>query len=416
MSKDKIGQIRFLPIILGTDANAYGMARAIHQEYGISSICLGKAPLSFTSNSRIVTRILDERMGEDEVLIAHLEKLAAAYPKLPKIIIPCGDGYSAQLSRNREYLAEKFLFNIVPESLQQRLEDKIAFYRTCEEYGLPYPATTVITQADVAGGSVHVPFDYPIALKANDSIEYVGLHFEGKKKAYIISDQDELDRVLSSVYAAGYTGVMVAQDFIPGDCSEMVVLNAYVGRDHKVRMMAMGQCVLDAVLPAEIGNYHALYTADGSAIYQRYRAFLEAVGYSGFANFDLKRDPRDGEYKVFEINLRQGRSSFHMELGECHYLKFLIEDLLKDSAVENTASAGKEPYFHTTEGKLWLYVDPWVVRKYVPKSIKHKALQALARGHGYTWWYSKDRSFRRWVWHMRMRISSIKSYMKYASK
>ena len=49
---------KFLPVILGTDANAYGIAKSFHKEYGITSLSLGKAPLLETKKSNIV-KVID---------------------------------------------------------------------------------------------------------------------------------------------------------------------------------------------------------------------------------------------------------------------------------------------------------------------------------------------------------------------
>lgn len=411
VTMDTLNTPEFLPIILGTDSNAYGVARSIHENYGISSVCLGKAPLNFTSDSRILSRSIDPNLATDEVFLTRLDELATRFPDLPKIIIPCGDAYAEQLSRNRETLtARGFLFNIITQDLQKRLEDKISFYQICEEYGLPYPETKVISPEQAASGSVQLPFQYPVALKASDSIEYLELSFPGKKKAYTIQDESELNLVLKQIYHSGYTGSMVAQDFIPGGPENMAVLNAYVNRQGKVRMMCFGQCVLDAVLPAEIGNYHALYSDDGSEIYPVYLDFLEKIGYRGFANFDLKRDPRDGIYKVFEINLRQGRSSYYTSLGGCEFITYLINDLL------DLDDPAKPAHLHRQRGKMWLYVDPCLVRWYAPPAIRKRALDVMHSGWSFTQWYPQDRSVKRWLRYWRSRLSSIKSYLKYASR
>ena len=45
---------KFLPIILGTDANAYGLARSFNDKYNIKSLAIGSFPLRETRNSKIM--------------------------------------------------------------------------------------------------------------------------------------------------------------------------------------------------------------------------------------------------------------------------------------------------------------------------------------------------------------------------
>ena len=50
-----MGQLDFLPVLLGSDVNVYGMARSFHEAYGVKSVAVGKGRLNATSNSAIVT-------------------------------------------------------------------------------------------------------------------------------------------------------------------------------------------------------------------------------------------------------------------------------------------------------------------------------------------------------------------------
>ena len=70
----------FIPIIIGTDMNAYNMAISFHVEYGINPILVGKEPLSFTSLSSIIKTIeLNPKLPEKQVFVSFLKKVAAKY-------------------------------------------------------------------------------------------------------------------------------------------------------------------------------------------------------------------------------------------------------------------------------------------------------------------------------------------------
>ena len=118
---------------------------------------------------------------------------------------------------------------------------------------------------------------------------------------------------------------MIVQDFIPGDDSNMRVLNAYVDENHEVRVMGLGHPLLEDPTPGAVGNYVVIIPDENDQIYQMIRKFLKEIEYVGFANFDLKYDARDGQYKLFEINLRQGRSSFFITLSGLNLAKFITE-------------------------------------------------------------------------------------------
>src|SRR5699024_12309535 len=96
----------------------------------------------------------------------------------------------------------------------------------------------------------------------------------------------------------------------------MWTLNAYVDKNHQVKMMCLGHPLLEDPTPQSIGNYMAILPEYNEKLYEEVQQFLEKLNYTGMANFDIKYDPRDGEFKFFEINLRQGRSSFYVRSEE----------------------------------------------------------------------------------------------------
>ena len=52
-----------------------------------------------------------------------------------------------------------------------------------------------------------------------------------------------------------------------------------------------------------------------------------------FSNFDIKYDERDNTYKVFEINLRQGRSNFYVTGAGYNLAKYITEDYIYNNEI-----------------------------------------------------------------------------------
>ena len=58
----------FLPVLLGSDANVYGMARSFYMEYGVTSLAIGKGRRAPTANSKLVQMAVGEPgLENDEV-------------------------------------------------------------------------------------------------------------------------------------------------------------------------------------------------------------------------------------------------------------------------------------------------------------------------------------------------------------
>lgn len=396
---------KFLPVILGTDINAYGVARSFHEQYNIKSLALGCVPLSFTADSNIVDVITWDGFNTDEIFTEKLKEIAEKYGKddTELILISCSDGYTSLITKNSDFLKDYYKFNYVTSEMQQSLENKKDFYKICEKYDLAYPKTYLVNKAIL--DNYELPFEYPVAAKPNDSIEYLELSFPGKKKAYKANSKEELDKILSDVYKAGYRGEMIIQEYIVGDHSTMGVLNAYVDTKGKVKMMCFGRCLLDECLPESIGNYNALITQDNEELYEMCKEFLEKIDYRGFANFDFKYDIKDGKYKVFEINIRQGRSSYYMTTGGCNFTKYLVDDLIYNK--------DEEIYYNKEEG-LWLYVDPKVLVKYAnPNDEKLYGKFLENKNYRFTQWYDKDKSLKRYLNYWRRRFATRKYYPKF---
>jgi len=215
----------------------------------------------------------------------------------------------------------------IGEELLNRLVLKDSFYDICEQNGVPYPKTYVYDCANPPE-KLELPFDFPVIAKPASSAEYHYAQFPGKKKVFKFDTMEQLEEMLANLRASSYSYKFLIQDFIPGDDTGMRILTAYCDRDSKVRFMSFGQTLLEDKGDMGIGNPVAIINRVDRTVMDHAKRLLEAVGYTGFANFDIKYDPRDGNYYYFEVNTRLGRSNYYVTGSGYNVVEWIVDDLI----------------------------------------------------------------------------------------
>ena len=317
------------PVLLGADLNCYSMARAFYEGYGVHSYAFGRQRLGATHASKYIhfTEVPD--LDNAKVLLQTLANFASRYRKeAPFLLLPTTDDYAYLLIDGQEALSRQFLMS-VPERRFLSYFDKEHFYTACRTYGIPYPETVVLNSPpDIEGAeALGRRLGYPFIIKPSSSRSYWHHPFPGMEKVYLVHNRHAAHCALESIFASGYPHRVLGQRYLAGGDSAATVLTLYLDRSSRVTMRAAGRVLLEEHTPCGKGNYAALITAPIPPIARRLSAFLEAVGYRGFANFDLRTDVQTGKTYVLEMNLRQGRSAHFLTAGGENPAVRLVEDV-----------------------------------------------------------------------------------------
>ena len=395
--------LSFQPLLFGGDINVYSVARAFHEAYGVRSVAFGKYP-SFPCHG---SAILDYRVcpdnESDEAFLRNARAVAEEFADKTVLLLGCGDSYVQLAARHRDHLPENVIAPYISEDLLNSLINKERFYQLCDQHGVDHPATFIYDKS--MGHDFSLPWGPPYIAKPADSVAYWACGDHSLAKVYICQSWEELLESLDHVYAAGYQDHMVLQEFIPGDDSYMRVLTSYSDRNGKVTTMCLGHVLLEEHSPHGIGNHAVILTDCDEELESKFRDLLESLHFTGFSNFDIKYDRRDGKYKAFEINCRQGRSNYYVTGAGCNIAKLLVDDVIE----------GKDlPFVMTQNPSLWRMVPRKVAFKFTPKAY-HGEMQELIRAgkDSHSLVYSGDASLKRRLRILKNHIGNIKRFDQY---
>lgn len=393
--------MKYNVLIIGSDANAYYMARCYHEAYHKKAYVLAKGELPYTKYSNILNIFYDFSIWNEEGFLRAIYKFKEEHNNYKTLLISSNESYARMIAKNKEQLLkDNFIFNYPSLDIIDSLMMKETFYKKYQDSCLNLPETYYFDCSK--DKTINKKMKYPLILKPSNVIMYNHLSFEGKNKIYQIYSKKELDEVIKRIVDAGYTDTLIIQDFIPGDDTYLFDAVAYVSSKHQVKLLSLAKIGLQEHSKNMVGNAAVLingYTEgiDTKEIEEEMKTFLEDIKYQGFCEFDLKYDYRDKKFKVLEINARQGRSSYYITGCGYNLVKVLIEDLIEHKDMK---------YTFLTDRVLLSFVPRGVALKYIKDKEYRQEVIKLWKYRVNPVNYREDRNFMR-------RLYLIKKHFRY---
>lgn len=402
----------FEVVIIGTDINAYYMARCCHEAYGIKPYIIGKEKMNYTALSNISNITYVSNLWDSDIFTTSLKDFALEHQDKKLVLIGTNDFYIRLIAEKQKLLKKYYHFYAVDLKLLNNLLVKDNFYTTFKDSELDMPQTYIhpCNKKKKIAGKVLSKFQYPIVIKPGDGVNYYKHKFEGQAKVYKAVDRKQLLHIIKTIEKSGYDGNLIIQEFIPGDDSMLFDSIFFCGKDKKVKLVSFAQIGLQERTSTGVGNCTLLvngYSEFGNYDDQieKMKKFLEDNNYEGFAEFDLKYDVRDGKYKVFEVNPRQARSSYYLAACGYNLVQYMVDDLINN-----------KPFKYTIirEKMVLTFVPKIVIKKYVENiKLKNEIFSLIKKGKIVDPLnYKGDSNFKRKIWLFLRKINYIKKYRK----
>ena len=175
-----------------------------------------------------------------------------------------------------------------------RLRRKDVLPVVAAEAGVPSPGTVL---ADGDDAVREAGLRAPMVVKAVEGQEFA-LTFG--QKALVAESLEEALAVARVASERGFQTIV--QEIVPDSHERIYSLLAYVARDGRPLVTLVGRKVRQG--PLRFGTSAVFEVDYEPTVLDQGLRLLQAAGYTGIAHVEFAQDPRDGEFRVLEVNTR----------------------------------------------------------------------------------------------------------------
>ncbi|MDQ3859186.1 MAG: hypothetical protein M3327_12220 [Actinomycetota bacterium] len=261
---------------------------------GVRVVAVDHRPSALGLKSRYAERaIAPDPVADEERFVRFLSELGERLDE-PAPIFPTHDEHLNAIARNAEAISDAYRYPFPSWRLLERIQRKREQLEAAESIGIPVPRTRHPATADEARAAGE-ELGYPVFVKPSSPIAFKRRF---RRQAFRCENADELD----AAYGRTAAFEPIVQEALPGGDDELYTLGTYVAPDgtplgvfcgRKLRQTrnGMGTCrVGESVWVDEVVD-------EGLRL-------LRELRFHGISQVEFKRDPRDGRYKLIEVNPR----------------------------------------------------------------------------------------------------------------
>ncbi|WP_018348590.1 hypothetical protein [Longispora albida] len=282
-------------VVLGGDYQGLGIVRSLGR-HGVPVIVADdEHSISVASRyARHAVRVPSLR--DDRGVLAALAGLRARYGLRGWVLYPTREEIVAALARNRAELGGHFRIPAPDWDSVRIAWDKRETYRLAAKLGIPIPQSwypedeAALSHVDGSAG----PYAVKPAIKEH-------FFYETGVKAWRAEGPEELREIYRKA-AAIAPGEVIVQEMIPGGGEQQYAYCAFFRDGEPVASMAARRLRQH---PSDFGRASTFVeSVDPALLEEPSVTFLRAMGYYGLVELEYKLDPRDGEFKLLDVNAR----------------------------------------------------------------------------------------------------------------
>lgn len=318
-------------IVIGGDYQGLGIVRSLGRQ-GVP-VCVIDDEISIARYSRYTTisKLAPSLLNASDTAETLLDA-GRKYALDGWVLYPTRDEQVAALSQYREELARIFRVPTPAWNTVKWLWDKRNTYRMAEKLGIPTPHTWYpksIEELDRIEGH------FPVALKPAIKEHFI---YATKSKAWRADNLTQLRQLVTRALQHIPIEEIMIQDLVPGDGACQYAFCSFF-KDGK--SIAQITACRRRQHPLEFGRSSTYAETVELPILEEYsKCFLRAIDYYGLVEVEFKLDPRDGRYRLLDVN---GRTWGYHTIGRAAGIDFpylLFADQMGESIEPCTGKPG----------------------------------------------------------------------------